>query len=539
MKKYLVIVGLSVAMFLGTLGTKVGVVRAEAGVITLSIDKNISDLVTEEDVIESFINIDFEVDMFWDLPYTISDNPQINQRGHELGIQFEGWSFTEDATSPDILPNGQLTEAIIPEPTRTELKTNGGSLTLYAVFSRPSYTVTIKNTGASSDPQYTVKHGDLVDSIPTPVNQDPFFGGPVFNGYLIEGTQTEFDALTPITSDLVLEAQWKDYEIVLEHHANIEPSLAPQESSIFIDISMPSSIVMNTFDIQVGSAPSITPIGEDLGVKFEGWSLIEGDDSNLISAGQIIDETYVDMNDYQKGGVIHLYAIYSRPSYTVTIKDTANSVGRPFVIYHGELFESLNYTPSNGVNVFEGYTIEGTQVAFDPSTKIKQDYTLVGNWSTPSTPPLKDLETTITWVGGNSPRPNVTVSILNGNSLIETQTVVDGTTSIVWKSMPEFDGSNNPIIYNVTATKVNNYTISYSGLNVILTYNEGNVAPNPNLPQDPILPQNPEEADPSRPTAVLPAVLPATGIESNLNIAYLFLLIGFGLIVIRRKESLK
>lgn len=475
MKRKIIVLSLVLTMFAAAMTSYSSSVKADQDDHVSFSGRMPSSIYDGDEHVYSFMSINRPYNLDFDFGFNYpTQEPTITNIGIDKGIEFMGWSFEPNSNVVSILSGENLKHTDIPANYRTLIENEAYTLVLYAVYARTSYDVTIKDSGLNTDPVYSVYQGETLATISQPTKIDQ-----VFDGYVIEGTQTPFDESQPIIQDLTLVAQWKDPMIELSHDANVDPSIAPNDVSLFVDINMPVPIIWDMFEIEVASAPTITPKGEDLGVKFVGWSMIKGDDSNLIMPGQMLNETDVDMTKYQKGGVIELYAIYSRPSYTVTIKDTPDSVGRPYVIQHGELFTSLNYVPSNGVSVFQGYTIEGTQTPFDPNTKVKKDYTIVGNWKENITSVLNDLHTNIIWRGGNDPRPNVTISLLNDNTLVSTQTAQDGVNSIVWSSMPDLDMDGNVIQYNVSASQIADYSISYDGLNVIFTYIGNSSTPTP------------------------------------------------------------
>lgn len=400
-----------------------------------------------------------------------------------------------------------------------------------------------------SSPKYTVNFDGGEEPLSIP-NQEIFKGGLVtkpadpqgltgsFLGWFTdEKLTTPYDFNSEVNESMTLYAKWGVIEMILDHDGNIDPNLAPEDSVIWINVTRRSEIMWGSFQLQVGQAPSLTPLGQELGVKFEGYELVDANLPNLLMPGDIIDQTMVDLTQYPQGGNLVVKAVYSRPSYTVTIKDTVDDAGEAYTVYHGEKLSTLNHTPINDGFVFNGYTEALNGDAFNMDQAIVKDVTLIGNW-TKVTQPVQNLQSKITWVGGSEPRPSLTLNLLANDKLVGTQTVLTGTTNVEWIDLSIDDASGNKIVYTVKADDIVAYDISYQDLDVTLTHNP---TPNPN-PQPPVQEEKPINPNaPQIETTPDPEVgeLPQTGVANDATMELNLVLLGGVILILRKKKQAK
>ena len=169
------------------------------------------------------------------------------------------------------------------------------------------YDVTFNSDGGSAvDPQ-TVKYGDEL----------AVFNEPTKDGYKFLGWYTEadeaFNLTTPITKSMTLTAKWERNTYTIVYHGNGGVKVKDGK----------------TFE-QVTSAK--LPIGEPTTLKsaeftrdnyeFLGWSYFENGSVYFKAAekGVLFEES-----DFDENGNVHLYAIWKRLSYPVTLRYNANT----------------------------------------------------------------------------------------------------------------------------------------------------------------------------------------------------------------------
>ena len=169
------------------------------------------------------------------------------------------------------------------------------------------YDVTFNSDGGSAvDPQ-TVKYGDELAA----------FNEPTKDGYKFLGWYTEadeaFNLTTPITKSMTLTAKWERNTYTIVYHGNGGVKVKDGK----------------TFE-QVTSAK--LPIGEPTTLKsaeftrdnyeFLGWSYFENGSVYFKAAekGVLFEES-----DFDENGNVHLYAIWKRLSYPVTLRYNANT----------------------------------------------------------------------------------------------------------------------------------------------------------------------------------------------------------------------
>lgn len=422
----------------------------------------------------------------------------------------------------------------------------------------PEYTVTFDGgTEPLVIPSQEILKGNTVTQ---PANPSSLSG--TFMGWFSDvALTTPYDFSSPVNESMTLYAKWGIIEMTLEHDGNIDLALAPEDSVNWINFTVTDEIFWDTFALQIGAEPAITPLGQARGVKFEGWNLVGGTHQGLLQSGDIIDETMVDLTQFPYGGTLTVKAVYSRPSYTVSILDTENSQAKDYTIFHGELLDTLNHTPVNDGYIFTGYTDVSTGMNFDATQAIVRDVTLVGNWTKVSAP-LQNLETKLTWVGGSDPRPSVTVDLFANNVKVDSKVVETGTTSITWTDLAINDDNGVAIQYSIKAVTSDEYEVSYQDLNLTLSFitKETPKPPvKPDTPKPPVKPDTPKP--PVKPDAPKPPVtpdtpqknevkptlpnnngrptetLPSTGVSNNSLFSVYMIVLGGVLIAIRKSKK--
>ena len=169
------------------------------------------------------------------------------------------------------------------------------------------YDVTFNSDGGSAVDAQTVKYGDKLAA----------FDEPTKDGYKFLGWYTEadeaFNLTTPITKSMTLTAKWERNTYTIIYHGNGGVKVKDGK----------------TFE-QVTSAK--LPIGEPTTLKdaeftrgnyeFLGWSYFENGSVYFKAAEK---DVLFEESDFDENGNVHLYAIWKRLSYPVTLRYNANT----------------------------------------------------------------------------------------------------------------------------------------------------------------------------------------------------------------------
>ena len=200
---------------------------------------------------------------------------------------------------------GWDTDAHAQEPTYTVgqsvsnlVSTNGGTISLAAIWSPNSYTVTFNaNGGTCTTTSKSVTYASSYGTLPTPTRT-----GYTFDGWFTAktgGTEVTSSTLVSITSAQTLYAQWtaRTYTVTFNHNYGDTPT---------------ESTAQITYDASYGTLP--TPVRD--GYKFLGWF-------TAASGGtQVTEDTIV------KTASAHtLYAHWQANTYTVVFTGNGNTGG--------------------------------------------------------------------------------------------------------------------------------------------------------------------------------------------------------------------
>lgn len=145
------------------------------------------------------------------------------------------------------------------------------------------------------------------------------------------------------------------------------------------------------------------------------------------------------------------------------------------------------------------------------------------------------------WVGGTSPRPDITVQLLQNGNVIDEVVLNDSNEwKHTWGDLTTNDDSGNKFMYTVDELYVpDGYEKSIDGFVITNTFKEEPVKPiEPEIPVTPVDPEVPvKPADPQKPelptiTETTP-VLPNTGVSSENHLVSLSIIL-LGLILLRK-----
>ena len=169
------------------------------------------------------------------------------------------------------------------------------------------YKVAFNSDGGSAVDAQTVKYGETLAAFDEPTKD-----GYKFLGWFTEADEA-FDLTTPITKSMTLTAKWERNTYTIIYHGNGGVKVKGDK----------------TYE-QVTSAK--LPIGEPTTLKsaeftrdnyrFLGWSYFENGSVyfNAAEKNVLFEESDIDEN-----GNVHLYAIWKRLSYPVTLRYNANT----------------------------------------------------------------------------------------------------------------------------------------------------------------------------------------------------------------------
>ena len=200
------------------------------------------------------------------------------------GHTFKGWAKSSSGS-----------KALNDQYSVTDLTTtNGGTVTLYAVWEANKYTVSFNSQGGSSCNAVTVTYGGTYGTLPTPTRT-----GYTFNGWYNAasgGTKITSTSTVSITANQTLYAQWTGYSYQVRYNAN------------------GGSGTMSNSSHRYGTASNLTANAfTRTGYTFQGWATTSSGSKAYNNQHSVTDLTSTN------NGVVDLYAVWTINQYTLTI----------------------------------------------------------------------------------------------------------------------------------------------------------------------------------------------------------------------------
>ena len=239
------------------------------------------------------------------------------------GYTFKGWSTSSTATTASYQAGSSVS-------------VNANStVTLYAVWSANSYTVTFNaNGGTTPTASKSVTYDSTYGTLPTPTRD-----GHIFNGWYTAtsgGNKIETSTKVSITANQTLYAQWTPWSYTVAYNVNGGSSTAPasQTKTYGETINITSTIPTKT------------------GYNFTSWNTESNGSGTSYSSGQTYEYD-------QNGGTVTLYAQWTPWVHTVSYN----------------LNGSTSIAPSNQIKTY------GTSIVVSSTVPTRSGYTFVC-WNT-------------------------------------------------------------------------------------------------------------------------------------------------------------
>ena len=266
------------------------------------------------------------------------ENPTIK------GYQFDGWYSDVDTS--------------IPYDFDTPVTS---SFTLYAKWTAKTWTVTFLSDGGTEiDSQNVVNCNKAIKP------EDPEKEGYTFEGWYIQGTDTEYDFTLPVTSNLMLYAKWSQITYTVTFDANLPDGVDDDSLS-----GIPETI---------NSIPSGESVGKKTyptldGYVFKGWYRTENPDEDEDAFNLALDPVQENMILYAKWSTEA--TVIFNPNGGLLMGETEK-----YITYGGTLTE-LPADPvlkkDGRTYIFLGWYVDGE--LFDLSEPITNDTTVEAKWS--------------------------------------------------------------------------------------------------------------------------------------------------------------
>ena len=267
------------------------------------------------------------------------ENPTIK------GYQFDGWYSDVDTS--------------IPYDFDTPVTS---SFTLYAKWTAKTWTVTFLSDGGTvtflSDGGTEIDSQSVVNCNRAVKPDDPEKEGYAFEGWYIQGTDTEYDFTLPVTSNLTLEARWSQYYTVT-FDVNIPDGVDAGEVS---GMPIPINCIPSGETAKKPENPTIA------GYQFEGW-YSDADTSIPYDFDTPVTSSFT------------LYAKWTAKTWTITfLSDGGTEIDSQSVVNCNKAVK-----PDNPEK--EGYTFEGwysdtdTSIPYDFNSPVIADITLYAKWT--------------------------------------------------------------------------------------------------------------------------------------------------------------
>jgi uncharacterized repeat protein (TIGR02543 family) len=262
----------------------------------------------------------------------------------KTGHTFEGWN-----TQSDGLGAAFTTSTIVTD-----------NITVYAVWSPVTYTVTFDKNGGNTDAspsEMSADYGTTLGSLPA----EPTKTGHTFEGWNTQsnGLGTTFADSTVITGDITVYAVWEPvtYKVTFDKNGG-DTGASPSEMSA-------------DYGTTLGSLPA-EPTKP--GHTFEGWNTQSNSLGTVFTASTVVTDN------------VTVYAMWELATYTVIFDknggDTDATPTSKTAVY-GTSVDSLPGEPTRIGHTFEGWNLQanGLGTAFTASTAISEDITVYAVWS--------------------------------------------------------------------------------------------------------------------------------------------------------------
>ena len=272
-----------------------------------------------------------------------------------------------------------------------------GDITLTALWTLDSYTVTINADNGTDAVSTLIKYGETVTA-----PADPTKEGYTFAGWFVDGAA--YDFATPVTGNVTIKAAWTINQYTITFDTDGGSTIAPITQNYGTDIGVVADPTKEgyTFAGWDVSIPTTMP-AENVTVKAL-WKLntytviFNADNGTLnknvivnhgdtvaapadpVMEGYIFEGWFVGDTKYDfttpVTGELDLLAKWTLITYTVTI-DTANGAeATSETVAHGTI---LNLSePTKAGFKFAGWTVNGE--AYDPATPVTGSITVVATW---------------------------------------------------------------------------------------------------------------------------------------------------------------
>ncbi len=265
------------------------------------------------------------------------------------GYTFAGWATSE---------NGEV--AYLDGATVINLASgNGAQVTLYAVWTANSYTVTFDGNEGTVQGigSKQVTFGSAYGTLPTATRT-----GYTFLGWFTEktgGTQVKDVTVVNTASEHTLYAQWKAIEYTITYHDTDGSGATQTQTFTYADENFASA------ELQ-----SFTRTG----YTFTGWATSEG------GYAAYADKARLSMLALPTDGKeVHLYAVWTANTYKVTFdSDGGTAVTGQTVAYGGKVSEPAH--PTKEGHTFLGWTYNRETWTFESDTMPASDIELVAQW---------------------------------------------------------------------------------------------------------------------------------------------------------------
>ena len=276
-------------------------------------------------------------------PITINYNSQIENMPNadtKEGYTFAYWSTSETGLDEE---NNEL---------RFNVQSNIiENITLYAIYTHDSYTVTFGNSSIESQ---TIYYGDKVTKPNDPTGEYPFlYWSTSENGLDADGNRLEFDFNTIVKSDINLYAIYQVEKYTITFMV---------DGAIYGDIQY----------VNINEKITVPEDPTKEGNTFKYWSLEEN--------GEAYDvETEITSS-------IILYAVFKPNTYNVSFEFNGQLYEKQTVDY-GDLAKEPTTKPSKEYYIFDGWYLN--DVKYDFNTKITDNIILNAKFNKIETPVIE------------------------------------------------------------------------------------------------------------------------------------------------------
>ncbi|HBJ18973.1 MAG TPA: hypothetical protein DDY70_04455 [Clostridiales bacterium] len=220
------------------------------------------------------------------------------------------------------------------------------ALTALSACGEKEYTVTFVGEGITLPAQQTVKESACATEPAEPVRE-----GYTFLGWYVEGIDTPYDFDLPVVANLILTAKFE----------KTAPAVTYIVTFTGDGVDVPAQTVAE------GGKATVPPVPTKEGYTFLGWYL-EG------------AETPFDFNTPVTGDITLTARFEARSTGFFTVTFTGESVNIPSQTVAAGGTAMRPKSPSRDGYTFVGWFLEGSDTAYDFSTPITADITLVARY---------------------------------------------------------------------------------------------------------------------------------------------------------------